>query len=132
MIREEVYNNKRENDFLDLVELLKEIRKDEKNFQVDEVKENNVKDIIFNPLLEDYYVIKRTYLEKIKNKQEGFTREQLNQIITKLVKEQPNYKEAMDYIIWEEKREEEKENENNLNTLEDEEEESLWIQKLYQ
>ena len=103
---EEVYNRE-EKDFLDLVELLKEIRKDEERIRKVESDET-IEGAFFNPLLQEYNKFKEAYFGG------EITIEKLRNTVKLLIESQPRFMEAKEYVLWEEenrKHEEEEDEE---------------------
>lgn len=108
MKKEDVYSRE-EQDFLDLVELLKEIRKDEdkiRKVQSDESIEGS----FFNPLIQEYNKFKEAYFDG------AISIEKLRNTVKLLVESQPRFMEAKEYVLWEEenRKHEEKEEEDEL------------------
>ena len=112
MKKEDVYSRE-EQDFLDLIELLKEIRKDEEKIRRVEADET-IEGAFFNPLLQEYNKFKEAYFDSKDNKTGNFTIEDLRHAVKLLIESQPRYKEAKEYVLWEEenrKHEEEEDEE---------------------
>lgn len=100
-----IYETKGEIDFLDLVELLKEIQKDtEKNdFKFDSKKDKEfIRKYIFNPLMQDYFSLKEAYTQLIEIDGEELAHQKLENTIKELLRKNPQYKQALEYVLWSE------------------------------
>lgn len=97
MALNDIYDQNRNPDNVDLIELLEEIKKDMEDFRLPPLKEVVI-DTTFNPLLKEYYVIKEKYLEAQKTNPESFTREMLENTILELIRSQPDYQKYVKYI----------------------------------
>lgn len=91
MNMQDVNPNRKYVDFLDVVELIKRIRNDEKGIKTEE---NSIRKYTFNPLLEEYEALKRAYLENPTEENKKIFNERLNS----LVKRQEGYEEAIAYV----------------------------------
>ena len=91
MNMQDVNPNRKYVDFLDVVELIKRIRNDEKGIKTEE---NSIRKYTFNPLLEEYEVLKRTFLENPTEENKKIFKEKLNN----LIKTQEGYEEAIAYV----------------------------------
>ena len=91
MNMQDVNPNRKYVDFLDVVELIKRIRNDEKGIKTEE---NSIRKYTFNPLLEEYEALKRAYLENPTEENKKIFNERLNN----LVKKQDGYEEAIAYV----------------------------------
>ena len=108
------YDHKEHKALIDLIELIEEVKNDEKNGLVlPDIKSYKEK-FIFNPLLEEYYCLKKAYLEHPKE----HSKEIFIVAVQNLIKDNPEYKEALQYINFKEENE-------TFNIYEDEEDESL-------
>ena len=87
----DVNPNRKYVDFLDVVELIKRIRNDEKGIKTEE---NSIRKYTFNPLLEEYEALKRAYLENPTEENKKIFNEKLNT----LVKKQDGYEDAIAYV----------------------------------
>ncbi len=91
MNMQDVNPNRKYVDFLDVVELIKRIRNDEKGIKTEE---NSIRKYTFNPLLEEYEALKRAYLENPTEENKKIFNERLNS----LVKKQDGYEDAIAYV----------------------------------
>ena len=91
MNMQDVNPNRKYVDFLDVGELIKRIRNDEKGIKTEE---NSIRKYTFNPLLEEYEVLKRAYLENPTEENKKIFNERLNS----LVKKQDGYEDAIAYV----------------------------------
>lgn len=91
MNMQDVNPNRKYVDFLDVVELIKRIRNDEKGIKTEE---NSIRKYTFNPLLEEYEALKRAYLENPTEENKKIFNERLNT----LVKKQDGYEDAIAYV----------------------------------
>ncbi len=106
----EIYDHKEKKDLIDLIDLIEEVKNDEKNGLIlPDIKSYKEK-FIFNPLLEEYYCLKKSYLER----PEEYSKEIFIVAVQKLIKDNPRYKEAIEYINFT------KDNKNNMQDEEDE------------
>lgn len=93
MNMQDVNPNRKHIDFLDVVELIKKIREDEKGIKTEESK-NSLRKYTFNPLLEEYEALKRAFLENPTEENKKIFYEKLNN----LIKQQEGHDEAIAYV----------------------------------
>ena len=99
---EEIFDNKDKKDFLDLVEVIREARKDMTNFKEPTRKEVQEKSP-FNTLLREYYLMKIKFMQIKDNYNSEVAKKAFNEKITEFIEKQPGYKEALEYVLYEEK-----------------------------
>lgn len=109
----EIYDHKEKKDLIDLIDLIEEVKNDEENGLILPDMKSYKEKFIFNPLLEEYYCLKKSYLEH----PEEYSKETFIIAVQKLIRDNPRYKEAIEYIDFRE--------ENKKNIQQEEEEEFL-------
>ena len=105
MNMQEVYKSEKPT-FTDLVEVITAMRNDMKNGTIlDEPKKldkESACDVIFNPLLKEYRLLKDIYVQAKKDNSKEITKDYILFKMNELVKEQPGYEEALEYVLLEE------------------------------
>ncbi len=108
MALDDIYNQNKKPDNVDLIELLEEIKKDKEDFKLLPLKEVLAQNI-FNPLLQEYYAIKEAFLKAQEKDPKSFTSEDFNFMVSNLVKKQPDYQKYIKYVELDKKEEREDE-----------------------
>lgn len=116
----EIYNQDKKPDNIDLLELLEEIKKDKENFKLLPLK-NVIVQNLFNPLLKEYYAIKETFLKAQEKNPESFSTKDFNLLVSNLVKKQPDYQKYIKYVGLDKLEEREKQEVLESETEEEEE-----------
>ncbi len=111
MVLDDIYNQNRKPDNVDLIELLEEIKKDKEDFKLLPLKDVLAQNI-FNPLLQEYYAIKEAFLKAQEKDPKSFTSDNFNFMVSNLVKRQPDYQKYIKYVELDEKEENQEELEN--------------------